>query len=319
MYLVYRVAMPVTQNDEKAMLALIAKPSSPKRAGQTLAALDEYIELIQLGARCGIEVAKYSHLRETVRSLLKEAEGIADEERGDDLKDERRKAEQAHDLLSLASGDNARASFLAYLDELKRIVRRLIPQDSVAEETAHKGRERRDGTARQARETPRGLPKNVVLDGTEWTIEGLPDGLSTSVRLRMMEDRVAGVASLASKPPKGVKPCRNFGNKETGCDFGKACVFWHAKHDIAPNSARCMNCGASGHTKTECTRNGGGKAQRGKGGQKGQGSGSDQSGGAANTGSANSAQAAADAAAFRADIERALASRAWPPHRADIS
>ena len=83
MYLVYRVAMPVTQNDEKAMLALIAKPSSPKRAGQTLAALDEYIELIQLGARCGIEVAKYSHLRETVRGLLKEAEGVTDEERGE--------------------------------------------------------------------------------------------------------------------------------------------------------------------------------------------------------------------------------------------
>ena len=36
MYLVYRAAMPVTQNDEKAMLSLIAKPSPPKRAGQTL-------------------------------------------------------------------------------------------------------------------------------------------------------------------------------------------------------------------------------------------------------------------------------------------
>ena len=154
MYLVYRVAMPVTQNDEKAMLALIAKPSSPKRAGQTLAALDEYIELIQLGARCGIEVAKYSHLRETVRSLLTEAEGVTDEERGDDLKDERRKAEQAHGLLSLASGNDARSSFLAYLDELKRIVLCLIPQDSVAEESFHEGRDRRDGAARQARETP---------------------------------------------------------------------------------------------------------------------------------------------------------------------
>ena len=265
-----------------------AKPSSPKRAGQTLAALDEYIELIQLGARCGIEVAKYSHLRETVRSLLKEAEGVTDEERGDDLKDERRKAEQAHGLLSLASGDNARASFLAYLDELKGIVRRLIPQDSVAEESLRKGREGRDGTARQARVTPQGLPKNVVVDGTEWTVEGLPDGLSPSARLRMMEDRVAGIPLLASKPPKGAKLCRTFGNKETGCEFGNACIFWHVKHDIAPNSSRCINCGASGHSRAECTRIGGGKAQRGKGGQKGQGSDSERGGVAANTGSANS-------------------------------
>ena len=118
------------------MLALIAKPSPPKRAGQTLAALEEYVELIQFGARCGIEAAKYSHLIETLRSLLKAAEGITDEERGDDLKDERRNAEKVHGFLSLASGDSARASFLAYLDELKQILRRLIPQDSVTEESS---------------------------------------------------------------------------------------------------------------------------------------------------------------------------------------
>ena len=155
---------------------------------------------------------------------------------------------------------------------------------------------------------------------TEWTVEGLPDGLSPSARLRMMEDRVAGIPLLASKPPKGAKLCRTFGNKETGCEFGNACIFWHVKHDIAPNSSRCINCGASGHSRAECTRIGGGKAQRGKGGQKGQGSDSERGGVAANTGSANSAaQAASDADAFRADIERALAARAASRGRGGVA
>ena len=151
---------------------------------------------------------------------------------------------------------------------------------------------------------------------TEWTVEGLPDGLSPSARLRMMEDRVAGIASLAAKPPKGAKLCRTFGNKDTGCEFGNACIFWHVKHDIAPNSNRCLNCGASGHTRVECTRSGGGKVQRGKGGQKGQGSETANSGSTSAANVANAAQAAADAAAFRADIERALAARAVARGRA---
>ena len=50
--------------------------------------------------------------------------------------------------------------------------------------------------------------------------------------------------------------CRYWNNKDTGCHRGDQCKFFHAPLD--PQSGRCFNCSAVGHTRAECPVKGNG-------------------------------------------------------------
>ena len=229
MYLLYRTAMPMSEPDEREMLSMLEKPTPPKRASQTVFALQDFTELVLLAARCGIEVPKYSFLHTPVRNLLKLAEGLEQDEQGDDLREERRKLEREYKVRSLTSGAEVRDQFVAYVGRLEDEVRRFVAQDGVADdgERLPRGRARRTRGARreaaaqaqQAAQTsaPKdgiaGLPKGIRVEGTSWYVEGLPALLTKAQRMREGENRVWGIRALASKAPKGEKLCAAF---ETG-------------------------------------------------------------------------------------------------------
>ena len=50
MYLVFRAAMPLSRDDELDMLANLTKPTLPKKASQTVFALQDFTELVLLAA-----------------------------------------------------------------------------------------------------------------------------------------------------------------------------------------------------------------------------------------------------------------------------
>ena len=135
-YLIYRSALPSTKDDEEAMEQELKNPVKPKTASGTVAALRALGESVRLAARCGIEPTQYAYLGTAVRGLLKEAEGVEKEEKGDDLREDRRALEREFEVMTLEKGSEARKSFLSYLTKLAEAVARHIRQDTGANEKA---------------------------------------------------------------------------------------------------------------------------------------------------------------------------------------
>ena len=74
--------MPCSEPDEKELLRLLEQPKTPATAGRTTTALKQYADLVQMSARCGVEVARYSYLKNPVRTLVKLAESEERDEKG---------------------------------------------------------------------------------------------------------------------------------------------------------------------------------------------------------------------------------------------
>ena len=106
--------------------------------------------------------------------------------------------------------------------------------------------------------------EHLQAEAEEMISNGTGKGTST-VRAAAM-----GVATESPLPPPGlaqgdVNPrppnlkkgaCRYWNNKDAGCHRGDQCKFFHAPLD--PQSGRCFNCSAVGHTRAECPVKGNG-------------------------------------------------------------
>ena len=133
------------------VLRLLEQPKTPATAGRTTTALKQYADLVQMSARCGVEVARYSYLKGPVRTLVKLAESEERDEKGDDLKEARRALERKHNIGGLMVGKDARAAFLRYVDDLRDDVRRLIKQEEVGAPDKSGDIAPRRGAGRRAR------------------------------------------------------------------------------------------------------------------------------------------------------------------------
>ncbi len=109
--------------------------------------------------------------------------------------------------------------------------------------------------------------EHLQAEAEELVLNGMPKGVSNAraAAMGVSSDTPPAPPGLSqgdsgNKPSPPKKGACKYWNGDKGCNRGDSCKLFHAPLD--PQSGRCFNCSAKGHTKTVCPLKGSGNENK---------------------------------------------------------